>query len=169
MRFLRLEKMIPFWGEELTSETTPSEVGRSGKVRFDKAADFIGKRRLESQRDHGVYRRLVQVQLDAPFDKDRDPWPWTGEAFYRDGQYVGHSTNVAYGITLDKMVCLGFVQHPDTINGKPTVLDVNWLTDKQAKWEINVAGRMIPASVLVHPPKVPTYDELRRAAARGGR
>ena len=26
MRFLRIEKMIPFWGEELTSETTPNEV-----------------------------------------------------------------------------------------------------------------------------------------------
>ena len=26
MRFLRIEKFIPFWGEELTSETTPFEV-----------------------------------------------------------------------------------------------------------------------------------------------
>ena len=30
MRFLRIEKFIPFWGEELTSETTPFEVGIFG-------------------------------------------------------------------------------------------------------------------------------------------
>ncbi len=44
MRFLRIEKMIPFWGEELTSETTPNEVNRAFKVKFDKK-HFIGKSR----------------------------------------------------------------------------------------------------------------------------
>ena len=40
MRFLRIEKFIPFWGEELTSETTPFEVGfwgdsvADGKIRI---------------------------------------------------------------------------------------------------------------------------------------
>ncbi len=52
-------------------------------------------------------------------------------------------TNSAYGITLDKMVCLGFVQHPDTIKGTPTVIETSWLTDKSATWEVNVAGRMV--------------------------
>lgn len=87
MRFLRLEKMIPFWGEELTAETTPLEVGRSSKVKFDKP-DFIGRQRLLEQRDQGISKRLVQLQLKN-FDKDVDYWPWTGDAMFRNGEYVG--------------------------------------------------------------------------------
>ncbi len=87
MRFLRLEKFIPFWGEELTSETTPIEVGRMSKVKFDKPS-FIGKEKLLEQRATGVLKRLVQIQLKV-FDKETDPWPWTGEAIYRNGEYVG--------------------------------------------------------------------------------
>lgn len=35
LRFLRIEKFIPFWGEELDSNTTPYEVGRGHKVKLD--------------------------------------------------------------------------------------------------------------------------------------
>ena len=87
MRFLRLEKMIPFWGEELTAETTPLEVGRSSKVKFDKP-EFIGKQKLLEQRDRGLSKRLVQFQLQN-YDKDVDYWPWTGDAMFRNGEYVG--------------------------------------------------------------------------------
>jgi hypothetical protein len=53
-------------------------------------------------------------------------------------------TNSAYGFTLHKMICLGFVQHPDTIKGKETTIDLAWLLDeKKTEWAINVAGRMV--------------------------
>lgn len=54
-----------------------------------------------------------------------------------------HVTNSAYGFTLGKMVCLGFVQHPDTIRGDPQYVEHKWLTDKTAKWKVNIAGRMV--------------------------
>ena len=57
MRFLRIEKMIPFWGEELTSETTPNEVNRAFKVKFDKN-HFIGKSRYCF--NQMLLRRLAQ-------------------------------------------------------------------------------------------------------------
>lgn len=34
LRFLRIEKFIPFWAEELDSHTTPFEVGRGFKVKM---------------------------------------------------------------------------------------------------------------------------------------
>ncbi|XP_054720684.1 LOW QUALITY PROTEIN: pyruvate dehydrogenase phosphatase regulatory subunit, mitochondrial-like [Uloborus diversus] len=44
LRFLRIEKFIPFWAEELDSHTTPFEVGRGFKVKMqnstEPAADF---------------------------------------------------------------------------------------------------------------------------------
>ena len=52
-------------------------------------------------------------------------------------------TNSAYGFTLHKMVCLAFVQHPDTIKGSPTTIDQRWLSDRSAKWTINIAGKMV--------------------------
>ena len=41
LRCLRIEKFIPFWGEEITGDTTPNEVNRAYKVKFDKQY-FIG-------------------------------------------------------------------------------------------------------------------------------
>jgi hypothetical protein len=54
--------------------------------------------------------------------------------------YVSSS---AFGFTLNKMVCLGFIQHPDTIAGNPKFLSNHWLMDKSAQWSVNVAGRMV--------------------------
>ena len=142
MRFLRIEKFIPFWGEELTSETTPFEVGRTFKVKIDKTSDFIGKEALIRQKEKGVTRRLVQFQL-KDFNKDRDYWPSGGEAVYRNGEFVGYVTNSAYGFSLLKMICLGFVQHPESITGKERTIDNTWLLDRSAEWEINIAGRMV--------------------------
>jgi pyruvate dehydrogenase phosphatase regulatory subunit len=87
MRFHRIEKFIPFWGEELTAETTPIECGRTFKVKFDKD-NFIGKEALLEQRRKGVLKRLVQLQLTR-FNRDVDPWPWGGEAIYRNDEFVG--------------------------------------------------------------------------------
>ena len=52
-------------------------------------------------------------------------------------------TNSAYGFTLRKMVCMAFVQHPDTIRGIQTSIDQRWLSDRTAKWTINIAGKMV--------------------------
>merc|ERR1712110_645179 len=56
MRFLRVEKFIPFWGEELSSVTTPIEVNKTFKVEFEKE-HFIGKRALMRQKEEGVTKR----------------------------------------------------------------------------------------------------------------
>jgi hypothetical protein len=57
-------------------------------------------------------------------------------------------TNSAYGFTLQKMVCMAFVHHPDSIKGSPTVIDQRWLSDRSAKWTINIAGKMVRSSLL---------------------
>lgn len=41
------------------------------------------------------------------------------------------------------MVCLGFVQHPETFKGHVTRLDGNFFNDKSAEWFINVGGDMV--------------------------
>ena len=55
LRCLRIEKFIPFWGEEITGDTTPNEVNRAYKVKFDKQY-FIGK--LES-----CFQRAAKIKI----------------------------------------------------------------------------------------------------------
>ena len=101
MRFLRIERFIPFWGDELNADTNPFETNKGAKVSFKH--DFIGKEAIMKIKDEGVTKRLVQFLIKG-FDKDKALWPSGGEALYRNGQYVGCVTNAAYGFTLEKMV-----------------------------------------------------------------
>merc|ERR1719309_1324338 len=130
MRFLRIEKFIPFWGDELNGDITPHEVNRTFKVNFDKER-FIGKDALVKQKGAGVFKRLVQFHLDD-FDHHKDVWPWAGESVYRNGVFVGNVTSSAYGFTLYKMVALGFVQN--IVSGTPEIVDASWILDREAKW-----------------------------------
>lgn len=87
LRCLRIEKFIPFWGEELTGDTTPNEVNRAYKIKFDKQ-HFVGKTSLLAERNQGVTKRLVQLHLEA-FDSELELWPGGGETIYRHGKFVG--------------------------------------------------------------------------------
>ena len=157
MRFLRVEKFIPFWAEELSSVTTPNEVNRTYKVKFDKPS-FIGKNALLKQKEEGIPQRLVQFHLEE-FDKDHDIWPWSGESIYRNEEFVGSVTSSAYGFTLNKMVALGFVKNKDPLTGELVPLDAGWINEKDTKWTIDIAGKMVPVSVHLHPPKMPIISQ----------
>ncbi len=141
MRFLRIERFIPFWGDELNADSNPYEVNRGSKVMLDKP-DFIGKEAITRIKEKGVTKRLAQFHI-MNFDKDKDLWPGGGEPIYRNGEYVGCITNAAYGFTLEKMIALGFVHHPDSFKGSPQVLDNTWLLDRKAEWSVAVAGAMV--------------------------
>ena len=99
MRFLRIERFIPFWGDELNADSNPFETGRGGKVMLHKN-DFIGREAILRIKDQGVVKRLAQFHL-LNFDKDKDLWPGGGEALYRNGEYVGYLTNTKYSLNDD--------------------------------------------------------------------
>ncbi|KAF2356784.1 FAD dependent oxidoreductase [Trinorchestia longiramus] len=149
MRFLRVEKFIPFWSEELDSTVTPYEVGRGYKVKLNKDY-FLGKFALLRQASQGVKRRLVHFTLADQFDPDVDVWPWGGEPIYRNGQHVGHVTSTAFGFTLDKMVCVGFVRHAGGDFVAP-----EYITGADVCYEIDIAGRRFPMQASLQPPKIP--------------
>ena len=50
---LRLEAGMPLYGNELTADMTPFDAGLGRVVKFDKAADFVGRAALERRRDAG--------------------------------------------------------------------------------------------------------------------
>lgn len=120
---------------------------------FSQKGDFIGKDALLQQREGGVKQKLVHFLLED-HSIDTDLWPWGGEPIYRNGEYVGETTSSGYGYTLEQMLCLGFVSKFDE-NGTPVIMkNINeFILDKNAKYEIDIAGRRFPAKVGIYTPK----------------
>ncbi|KAK3757648.1 hypothetical protein RRG08_000161 [Elysia crispata] len=154
LRHLRMENFFAFWGLDLNDKITPLECGRGFRTKIDDPDYFIGKEALLKQRREGVGQRFTQLILDD-FDVHQDLWPWGGEPIYRNGNFVGFSTTCGYGFTLEKMVCLGFVGERDA-NGK-LVMQKNindWVMDKGAKYEVDIAGVRFPARPGIYSPKI---------------
>jgi len=118
---------------------SPFEIGLGRLVKFDKAAEFTGKRALLAERDRGgPERRLVGLDLDwlaieamyarhglAPQispQVQRAPVP-----VYRQGVHVGRATSVGWGPTIKKMVGFGSVDKGLTTLG--TRLSVEWTVE----------------------------------------
>lgn len=134
-RTLRIERMYPSWGHDIDKKTTPFHLNREYHVSFEK--DFIGKDALIKQRKEGVHKRFVQFLLED-HNLDTDPWPWSGEPIYRNGEYCGFVTSAAYGFTLGKQVCLGYVHAPS-----PHTATINYM--RAGTYEIDIATKRFRA------------------------
>jgi aminomethyltransferase len=118
---------------------SPFEIGLGRLVKFEKAAEFTGKRALLAEREAGgPERRLVGLELDwsaieamyarhdlAPQISplvQRSPVP-----VHKEGVQVGRATSVGWGPTIKKMVGFGSVDKGLTRTG--TRLSVEWTVE----------------------------------------
>lgn len=162
-RFMRVERFIPFMGEELISTVTPLEAGQEDYVDFSK--DFLGKEVLLDQKQNGMKKRLAMLILED-FDNDSDVWPWGSEPIFRNSEYVGHVTSANFGFTCQKMVCLGFLQMPDSQKNENITMD--FIKDPNAVYEIDIANTKFKASVYTSPAELSflkQQDEKRAISA----
>jgi aminomethyltransferase len=118
---------------------SPFEIGLGRLVKFDKAAEFTGKRALLAERDAGgPARRLVGLELDwsaieamyARHDLAPQISPQVQRApvpVYKEGMRVGRATSVGWGPTIKKMVGFGSVERRLTELG--TRLSVEWTVE----------------------------------------
>nr|XP_006820414.1 PREDICTED: pyruvate dehydrogenase phosphatase regulatory subunit, mitochondrial-like [Saccoglossus kowalevskii] len=135
LRYLRIEKFFAFMGQDFNSTHTPFEIGREFKVDF-KASNFIGKTELSKKKNEGVKRRLAMFLLDD-HDRDKDLWPWGGEAIYRNGQMTGLTTSIGCGFTLNKMICIGWVTNKHKQTGVRQLVTNDYVIDGHYEIEIN--------------------------------
>ncbi|XP_058058106.1 pyruvate dehydrogenase phosphatase regulatory subunit, mitochondrial-like isoform X2 [Anopheles bellator] len=148
-RFLRIDRFIPFWGDELTSMTTPFEAGVFYSVRLDssqlkKKENFIGRQALEAQKRDGLRKRLVLFHVEE-IDIDKDVWPWGGEPLYRNGEFCGTVTSAGYGFGSEKLVCLGYISR------RTGMITTEFIMDKDAVYHIDIAGKRFRLTQHVHP------------------
>lgn len=100
---LRFEACLALYGQELSKEITPLEAGLNFVVKLNKEEDFAGKAALASQKENGVPRKLVGIEM---IDKGI---PRHGYPVYADGENVGEVTTGTQSPTLKKNIGLALV------------------------------------------------------------
>jgi aminomethyltransferase len=99
---LRLEARLPLYGNDIDETTTPLEAGLQRFVKLD-GPGFCGRAALVRQRDEGVRRRLVGLEmLDRAI-------PRPHYAVLAQGREVGHVTSGTFSPTLGKGIALAYV------------------------------------------------------------
>ena len=100
---LRFEATLALYGQELSAEISPLEAGIGFAVKLNKEEDFIGKMALKQQKEVGVPRKLVGIEMI-----DRGI-PRHGYHVYQDGLKIGEVTTGTQSPTLNKNIGLALV------------------------------------------------------------
>ena len=98
---LRFEAGLPLYGQELSKNISPLEAGLGFVVKVKKESDFLGKAALSVQKEHGIPRKLVGIEM---IDKGI---PRTGYPVYQNDEVVGEVTTGTQSPTLKKNI--GFI------------------------------------------------------------
>lgn len=101
---LRFEAKLPLYGQELSKDISPLEAGVGFAVKVDKEADFIGKAALKQQKEQGVSRKLVGIEMI-----DRGI-PRTHYPVYVGEELVGEVTTGTQSPTLKTNVGLALIK-----------------------------------------------------------
>jgi aminomethyltransferase len=127
---LRLEKAYPLYGHELDDTTTPLEAGLEWVTKFSKG-DFLGREILLKQKEQGVERKLVGLEMLQPGIARG------GYRLFKDDINIGRVTSGTKSPSLDKSIALGYVgvEHAATGNGI----------------DVEIRSRQVPAKVVSLP------------------
>jgi aminomethyltransferase len=128
---LRLEAAMALYGQDIDDTTTPLEAGLGWLVHLDSKGDFIGRSRLEQQKQQGVKRRLVGLQMQGRAIARH------GYLVLYEGRAVGEVTSGTQSPTLGTAIALAYV--PTVLSKPGQVVDVE------------VRGKAYPAIVVKRP------------------
>jgi 4-methylaminobutanoate oxidase (formaldehyde-forming) len=151
---LRLEKGYRAFGRELTPDYNPVEAGLLFACKLGTDVGFLGREAVEKARAAGPRRRLASIVLADP-----DTMMWGGELVLRDGVPVGQVTSAAWGETIGSAVGLGYLRDPA---GSPVTRDFY----ETGGFQVNVAGRLVPASAGLKAPYDPAGGRVRPRSGR---
>ncbi|WP_062355926.1 glycine cleavage system aminomethyltransferase GcvT [Bacillus kwashiorkori] len=100
---LRFEACLPLYGQELSESISPLEAGLSFAVKTAKEANFIGKEALIEQKNNGVKRKLIGIEM---IDKGI---PRHGYEVFVNDDKIGFVTSGTQSPTLKKNIGLALV------------------------------------------------------------
>ena len=114
---LRFEVGLPLYDDELSADISPVMAGLSIFCKLDKP-EFIGREALVDQKENGVERRLVGIELEGK------AIPRHGYTVLKDGEPVGEVTTGYHTISTDKSVCMALVKVPFNKLGTPLEVQI---------------------------------------------
>lgn len=100
---LRFEAKLPLYGQELGEDISPLEGGIGFAVKVDKEADFIGKEALKQQKENGLKRKVVGIEM---IEKGI---PRHGYEVYAQDKRIGTVTTGTQSPTLKKNIGLALL------------------------------------------------------------
>ena len=127
---LRLEKAYPLYGHELDETVSPLEAGLDWVVKLSKGP-FLGREPLARQKQEGVKRKLVGLEMTGPGIAR------AGYSILKRERPIGKVTSGTKSPTLAKPIALGFVPAEEAAVGN----DV----------EVEVRGRSVGARIVSLP------------------
>ena len=127
---LRLEKAYPLYGHELDDDTTPLEAGLEWVTKFSKPT-FVGREALLKQKQEGVKRRLVGLELLG------SGIARSGYELLKDGQSIGRVSSGTKSPSLGKSIALAYVVSAQAQLGNEI--------------EVEIRGRRVQAKIVSLP------------------
>ncbi len=127
---LRLEAAMALYGQDIDETTTPLEAGLGWTVHLDKP-DFIGRSVLERQKQEGVTRQLVGLQMQGRNIARR------GYPVLFQGNSVGIVTSGTLAPTVERAIALAYVPFELARPGQGL--------------EVEIRGKAYPAVVVQRP------------------
>lgn len=128
---LRLEAAMALYGQDIDDSTTPLEAGLGWLVHLDSKGDFIGRSILEQQKQVGVQRRLVGLQMQGR-NIARHGYP-----VLHEGKTVGVVTSGTLSPTLGVAIALAYVP-PE-------------LAKPGQAMEVEIRGKSFPGAIVKKP------------------
>jgi aminomethyltransferase len=108
---LRFEAALPLYGHELSDQITPLEAGLKFFTKLDSDDDFIGKKALLKQKEEGLTRRVVGIELTEK------AIPREGYPVFVGDEEVGYITTGYLSVTLNKPIAMVMINQPYTKKG----------------------------------------------------
>ena len=115
---LRLEAAMALYGQDIDETTTPLEAGLGWLVHLDSKGDFIGRPVLEQQKQAGLKRKLVGLQMQGR-NIARHGYP-----VLHEGKTVGAVTSGTWSLTLEKAIALAYVPTELAQVGQPLGVEI---------------------------------------------
>ncbi|MBT2655516.1 glycine cleavage system aminomethyltransferase GcvT [Bacillus sp. ISL-18] len=116
---LRLEARLALYGQELLGDISPLEAGIGFAVKLKKESDFIGKAALLAQKEAGLTRKLVGLEVTGR------GIPRHGyKVFSEGGEEIGVVTSGTQSPTLKQSVGLALISAEHSPVGTPLKVEI---------------------------------------------
>ncbi len=137
---LRFEAGLPLYGDELAEDITPVEAGLGMFVKTDKPGGFIGSEALKRQKEEGVARKLVGLELEGAATARHG-----FEVLDLDGKVIGYITTGYNSLTLGRNIAMALIDAAYAPLG--------------TKLQVRIRRRTAPATVIKKRFYVPKYKK----------